>query len=95
MNIHFSMDYDAQNTHFSIENGAEKRTFQILPLMLPRKKALVRGVITQKRIHHKPCAKAEAGDEGIQLVFTHELGLNCFFGPCAAVLWREKDQYDP
>ena len=44
--------------------------------MLPLKKALVRGVITQKRIHHKPCAKAEAGDEGIQLVFTHELGLS-------------------
>ena len=91
LNIHFSMDYDAQNTHFSIE----KRTFQILPLMLPLKKTLVRGVITQKRIHHKPCAKAEAGDEGIQLGFANELGLNCFFGPCAAVLWREKDQYDP
>ena len=43
--------------------------------MLPLKKALVRGVITQKRIHHKPCAKAEAGDEGVQLGFAHELGV--------------------
>ena len=43
--------------------------------MLPLKKALERGVIAKEGIHHKPCAKAEAGDEGIQLVFTHELGL--------------------
>ena len=43
--------------------------------MLPLKKALKWCVIAQEGIHHKPCAKAEAGDEGIQLVFTHELGL--------------------
>ena len=44
--------------------------------MLALKKALKRRVVAQKRIHHKPRAEAEAGDEGIQLVFTHELVLS-------------------
>ena len=30
----------------------------------------------QKRIHHKPCAEAEAGDEGVQLGFAHEFGVD-------------------
>jgi len=34
-----------------------------------------RGVIAQKCIHHEPCAEAEAGDEGVQLGFAHELGV--------------------
>lgn len=47
------------------KNGAEKCTFQILPLMLPFQKALERRVVAQEGIHHKPCAEAEAGDEGV------------------------------
>ena len=43
--------------------------------MLPLKKVLERGVVAQECIHHKPCAKAEAGNEGIQLGFAHEFGL--------------------
>lgn len=41
--------------------------------MLPLKKALERGVTAQKGIHHEPCTQAEAGDEGAQLGFAHEL----------------------
>ena len=43
--------------------------------MLPLKKALKRRVVAQKCIHHKPCAETEAGDEGVQLGFAHELGI--------------------
>ena len=43
--------------------------------MLPLKKALKRRVVAQEGIHHKPCAEAEAGDEGVQLGFAHELGV--------------------
>ena len=43
--------------------------------MLLLKKALKRRIVAKKGVQHKPCAQAEAGDEGIQLVFTHELGL--------------------
>ena len=43
--------------------------------MLPLKKALKRRVVAQKCIHHKPCAEAEAGDEGVQLGFAHEFGV--------------------
>lgn len=53
----------------------QKRTFQILPLLLPLKEALKWGVVAQKRVHHKPRAEAEAGDEGVQLAFAHELGV--------------------
>ena len=42
--------------------------------MLPLKKALKRRVVAQKGIQHKPCAEAEAGDEGVYLGFAHELG---------------------
>ena len=65
MNIHFSMDFNAQNTHFSIEKQCVKYTFQILPLILPLQKALELRVVAQKRVHQKPCAEAEAGDEGL------------------------------
>ena len=41
-------------------------------LMLPLQKALKRGVVAKKGVQHKPCAEAEAGDEGIQLRFAHE-----------------------
>lgn len=34
-------------------------------MILPLKEALEQRVVAQKRIHHKPCAEAEAGDEGI------------------------------
>ena len=43
--------------------------------MLPLKKALKRRVVAQKGIHLEPCAEAEAGDESIQLGFSHELGV--------------------
>ena len=43
--------------------------------MLPFQKALERRVVAQKGIQHKPCAEAEAGDEGVQLGFAHELGV--------------------
>ena len=43
--------------------------------MLPLKEALKLCVVAQKSIQHKPCAEAEAGDEGIQLGFAHELGV--------------------
>ena len=43
--------------------------------MLPLKKALKRRVVAQKGIQHKPCAEAEAGDEGAQFAFAHELGV--------------------
>lgn len=43
--------------------------------MLPLKKALKRRVVAQKGIQHKPCAEAEAGDEGVQFAFAHELGV--------------------
>ena len=75
MNIHFSVGFDAQNTHFSIEKWCKKRTFQIIPLVLHLKEAHERGVIAQKCIHHKPCAEAEAGDESVQLGFAHEFGV--------------------
>ena len=42
-------------------------------LFLP--KAIKRDVFTQKCIHHKPGAEAEAGDEGVQFGFAHELGV--------------------
>ena len=32
-------------------------------------------VVAQEGIQHKPCAEAEAGDEGVQLAFAHELGV--------------------
>lgn len=44
-------------------------------LILPLQKALKRRVVAQKGIHHKPCAETEAGDEGVQLGFAHELGV--------------------
>ena len=43
--------------------------------MLPFQKALERRVVAQEGIHHKPCAEAEAGDEGVQFAFAHELGV--------------------
>lgn len=43
--------------------------------MLPLKKALKRRVVAQKGIQHKPFAEAEAGDEGVQFAFAHELGV--------------------
>ena len=42
--------------------------------MLPFQKALERRVVDQEGIHHKPCAEVEAGDEGVQFGFAHELG---------------------
>ena len=44
--------------------------------MLPFQKALERRVVAQEGIHHKPCAEAEAGDEGVQLGFAHEFGVD-------------------
>ena len=44
-------------------------------LILPLQKAVKRRIVAQKRIQHKPCAEAEAGDEGVQLGFAHELGV--------------------
>ena len=44
-------------------------------LILPLQKALKRRVVAQKDIHHKPCAEVEAGDEGVQFGFAHELGV--------------------
>ena len=32
-------------------------------------------VVAQEGIQHKPCAEAEAGDEGVQFAFAHELGV--------------------
>ena len=46
-----------------------------MPLILSIQEALERGVIAQKCFHHKPCAEAEAGDEGVQLGFAHKLGV--------------------
>ena len=59
-------------------------TFQILPLLRPLQKALERGVIAQKRIHHKTRAEAEAVDEGVQLAFAHKL--------CVGVAEAEKQR---
>ena len=42
---------------------------------LSLQEALERRFVAQKGIHDKPCAEAEAGDEGIQLTFAHELGV--------------------
>ena len=44
-------------------------------MMLPRMETLRLRVIAQKGIHHKPCAEAEACDEGVQLAFNHEFGI--------------------
>ena len=49
--------------------------FVFSPLSLSRQEALKRGVVAQECIHHKPCAETEAGDEGVQLGFAHELGV--------------------
>ena len=50
--------------------------FVFSPLSLSRQEALKRGVVAQECIHHKPCAEAEAGDEGVQLGFAHEFGVD-------------------
>ncbi len=64
---------EAADRTFQQKNNLQKHTFQILPLLLPLQKALERGVIAQKRIHHKTRAEAEAVDEGVQLAFAHKL----------------------
>ena len=45
-------------------------------MILSLQEALKRGVVAQEGVHHKPCAEAEAGDEGIQLALAHELGVS-------------------
>ena len=46
-----------------------------MALGLPLQESLKLSVIAQEGVHHKPCAEAEAGDEGVQLGFAHELGV--------------------
>lgn len=59
-----------------VENRLKNTLFVFSPLSLSRQEALKRGVVAQECIHHKPCAEAEAGDEGVQLGFAHEFGVD-------------------
>ena len=56
-------------------SGAICKSYRTINIILPFQEALERGFVAQKCVHHKACAEAGAGDEGIQLAFAHELSV--------------------
>ena len=56
-------------------SGAICKSYRTINIILSLQEALKRGFVAQEGIHHKAGTEAEAGDEGVQLAFAHELGV--------------------